>query len=99
MEKKRYYIAGKIGKLPEEEWRRNFLYARNAVAAIGHEPVCPTQSPHEHERTWASYMKEDLAALLTCHGVYAQRNWKDSPGATIEVNLAKAIGMDIIYQP
>lgn len=99
MTTKRIYVAGKIGNLPEEVWQMNFLEARNEVFGMGCIPVCPTKLPHNHGRTWSEYMKEDLAAMLTCDGVYAQRNWQDSPGATIEVNLAKAIGMEIIYQP
>jgi len=31
--------------------------------------------------------------------VYALNNWKDSPGATIEVNLALSLGINVIYQP
>lgn len=93
------YIAGKIGNLPDDVWQANFKYARLAVRALGYDPVCPTQLPHNHDRTWESYMKEDLTALLQCDLLYAQRNWKESRGATIEVNLAKTVGIEIIYQP
>lgn len=92
------YIAGKISGLPEKEWKQNFLEARNEVKEMGLIPVCPTELPHKHPREWQDYMREALIALLSCDCVYAQRGWMDSPGARIEINLAKSIRMHIIYQ-
>ena len=44
------------------------------------------------------YMKEDLIALLQCDCVYAMRNWRLSPGACIEIELAVRVGINIIHQ-
>jgi len=98
MDKKRCYIAGKIGTLTADVYEANFATARQEVEALGMKPICPTQLPHNHDRTWISYMREDLAALLTCDKVYAQRNWTNSKGAGIEVNTALALGIEVIYQ-
>lgn len=92
------YIAGKIGNLPEAEWQANFAAARQEVLAMGMRAICPTQQKHEHDKSWQSYMREDLTALLSAACVYAQRNWEDSPGATIEINLAKSLNIPVIYQ-
>ena len=96
--KKKCYIAGKIGDLPEEVYMENFERAKEQVIALGYEPVSPVELEHNHDKSWNSYMKEDLRHLLGCCAVYAQRNWRLSPGATIEINLALAIGIDIIHQ-
>lgn len=92
------YIAGKIGDLPENEYKLNFINAKNEVAALGMIPVSPVDLPHQHDKTWASYMREDVSALLNCTCLYALKNWKYSPGARIEVGLAVQLGMKIIYQ-
>lgn len=96
---KKCYIAGKIGDLPESVFKENFNTAKNEVEALGYEPISPVDLPHVNSKTWCDYMKEDLIALLNCDAVYCLRNWRQSPGATIEVNLALSVGIDIIHQP
>lgn len=95
---KKVYIAGKIGDLPVEEFTANFAEARAEVLAMGFVPVCPTQLPHNHERTWLAYMREDITSLLQCEGLFAQRNWHSSKGARIEVAIAWMLGIEIFYQ-
>jgi hypothetical protein len=97
-DKKRCYIAGKIGDLPKEVWEENFNRAIAAVEEMGYVPVSPTQLPHQHERTWISYMREDLHALIDCDAVYCLRNWRDSPGAKIEINLALQLGLTVLHE-
>ena len=96
---KKCYIAGKIGGLSEIEWRHNFEEAKKEVLAMGMQPVSPVDLPHEHNQTWGDYMREDLTAMLACEYLYAQRNWRHSPGAEIEIQLALAVGIHIIHQP
>lgn len=43
-------------------------------------------------------MKEDLTEMLKCDYLYALKNWRQSPGATIEINLALQVGINIIHQ-
>lgn len=98
MRMKKCYIAGKIGNLPEEEYKANFERAKIEVGMMGMLPISPVDLPHNHGRTWSDYMKEDLAEMLKCDAVYALKNWRLSPGATIEINTALAIGINIIHQ-
>ncbi|MBE99340.1 DUF4406 domain-containing protein [Flavobacterium coralii] len=88
------YIAGKIGDLPEAEFKANFQAAVNDV----YEPVSPLELPHNHNKSWQAYMKEDITAMLQCKAVYVLKNWRTSPGATIEVELAMKLSIDIIFQ-
>jgi hypothetical protein len=92
------YIAGKIGGLPEKEYKASFKQAKREVKALGMRPVSPVDLPHKHGRTWAEYMKEDLIAMLKCKHLYAMTNWRQSPGATIEINTALSVGIDVIHQ-
>jgi hypothetical protein len=92
------YIAGKIGDLPEAEYKTAFEKAKKEVEAMGFVPVSPVELPHNHGKSWNEYMREDLTALLTCHSVYTLKNWRLSPGAVIEVNTAVSVGLHIIHQ-
>jgi len=65
---------------------------------LGLVPVSPLDLPHQHERTWEAYMREDLTAMLQCTHVYALRNWRLSPGATIEIETALKVGINVIHQ-
>lgn len=96
---KKCYIAGKIGDLPEAEYKANFEQAKKEVIAMGCEPISPVDLRHDYSRTWCAYMREDLIALLGCDQIYCLRNWRQSPGATIEINIALQVGLHIIHQP
>lgn len=93
------YIAGKIGGLSIAEYTQNFNIAKEEVLNMGYNPISPTDLPHNHDKTWSSYMREDVTEMLKCDAVYCLSNWRNSPGATIEINIALQIGLTIIHQP
>lgn len=95
---KKCYIAGKIGNLPEAEYKLNFENAKREVLEMGFHPVSPVDLPHDHDKTYESYMCEDIVALCGCHAVYVLRNWRHSPGAQEEVRIATFVGKTIIHQ-
>lgn len=96
---KKCYIAGKIGGLSELEYKTNFEVAKREVEALGYEAISPVDLPHKHNKTWCSYMREDIVALMACDYLYTLRNWRHSPGAVIEVQTATLIGINVIHQP
>lgn len=98
MTNKYCYIAGKIGGLHEREYTENFRQGKIEVEKLGLEPISPLDLPHNHERTWEAYMREDLTEMLKCGSVYVLRNWRSSPGAVIEVSTAVSVGINIIHQ-
>lgn len=97
-ENKKCYIAGKIGDLPVEVYAYEFEKAESEVKLLGMIPISPLKLPHEHNKSWNSHMREDLIAMLKCDCVYAMRNWRHSPGAKIEIELAVSVGINIIHQ-
>lgn len=92
------YIAGKVTGLPEAIYKANFRKAEIAVTILGYEPVNPVELPHDHDETWLSYMREALPVMLECDAVYALPDWQDSRGAAIEVQLARDLGIPVIFQ-
>lgn len=94
----RIYIAGKIGDLPKEEYEVNFAVGSIEGAILGYQSISPLYLPHKHDKTWKSYMREDLRALKECDAIYMLRNWTDSRGAKIEHWFAKRYGKKVYYQ-
>lgn len=92
------YVAGKITSLPEEVYKKNFREAAFEVMALNLWPKLPTELPHQHDKSWHAYMREGIICMLQCGHVYALKNWHESPGAKIEVELAILLGLKIIYQ-
>lgn len=109
--KDKCYVSGKISELSEEEFKENFRKASELVEAHGYEAVNPlevipgceklcgslaTFSDGTYQHTWACYMKYDILALLECQAIYLQPNWKESRGARVELDVARAIGLWIL---
>ena len=92
------YISGKITGLDEHEAFKMFDEAENELIIQGYEVVNPMNIEHNHDKSWLNYMRTDIKALMECDCVYALNNWHYSRGAKIEVNLAKKLGMKVIYQ-
>jgi hypothetical protein len=92
------YIAGKVTGLPEYIYVAKFRQAEIAVTILGYEPVNPVTLPHDHDRTWQSYMREAITAMMQCEAVYVLPGWETSKGACAEIDLAKALEMNIIYE-
>lgn len=95
---KKCYIAGKVSGLTKVEYRINFEKAEKIVKELGFIPLVPIELPHIHDKTWESYMKECIAAMMQCHSIYMLSNYKNSPGALLELELAEKLNFEIIYE-
>lgn len=91
------YISGKISGI-ENEAHAIFQRAENELKQLGFEPINPMALNHEHDKSWHSYMKEDVKALCDCNAIYMLSNWADSKGAIIEHTIAMYLGLDVIYE-
>lgn len=93
------YISGKITGLPEDEAKYEFERASKlAYIDFLMTPLNPMKFTHNHDRSWNSFMKEDLKQMMKCDAIYMIYNWKNSKGAIIEHDLAKKLGFVIIYE-
>jgi hypothetical protein len=97
MNKIKVYISGAItdkatgGVLPG--YMEKFAEAAKVITEAGFIAVSPTTLPHNHDKSWGAYMREDLKAMLECDVVYGMPCHKDSRGAKIELNLAQELGL------
>jgi len=92
------YISGRITGLVIEEATELFEKAENDLRAKGYDVVNPMTLIHNHDKSWQSYMKEDIKALCDCDAIYMLLEWGFSKGAEIEHRLALDLGMIVLYE-
>lgn len=87
------YISGPISDVPFETAMAEFEKAENMLRSFGFEVVNPMSMPHDHDKSWQSYMKRDIAALCSCDSIFLLKNWYDSKGAVLEEHIASELSM------
>lgn len=98
MRKKKIYISGQISGLTPDEYRANFLEAARQLHAQGYEVISPIFNGVDATQPWQVNMKADIRLLLECDAIYMLPNWELSNGATLEREIAKALGFVIEYE-
>lgn len=93
------YISGKISDLPYDHVVNKFNWHSGLLQIMGHEVVNPINvSPYHPDKSWADYMVDDLKELFTCDAIYMLYDWGQSKGARIEYQVAKELGLKILFQ-
>lgn len=90
----RFYVAGKITGYAE--YKDKFLAATLALVKQGHTVLNPAFLPEGMTPT--QYMSVCVPMLLAAEGIYLLDGWDKSPGALIEVQLARYCGKRIYYE-
>lgn len=102
------YIAGPMTGLPEWNFPA-FFEAEEQLIALGHQPVNPAHndgatvqealesagSSSSPNNPWRWYMRRDLPHVLEVDALCVLPGWRESKGASLEVHVAKAIGLPI----
>lgn len=94
---KKVYISGKISGI-ESLAVKLFDDAEHNINSKGFIAVNPMKLSHKHDKSWHSYMREDIKVLCDCDEIYMLNNWTDSKGAIIEHTIAMYLGLTIKYQ-
>ena len=94
---KQIYISGKVSEM-EEEAVLIFAEAEKKLKAKGYSTLNPMSLPHQHDKSWHRYMKEDVKSLCDCDAIYMLSNWTDSKGAIIEHTIALHLGIKVYYE-
>jgi hypothetical protein len=89
---KTVYISGRISGMEKKAFEL-FEAAELALIEKGFRVINPMKLPHQHDLTWESYMKEDIAALCQCDYIYFISNWMESRGAQIENMISDLVNI------
>lgn len=96
----RVYLSGHMSNLPEFNFPA-FHAAAAKLRADGYEVVNPAEMDEADElpvgaRSWADYLRRDIAQLVTCESIALLPGWENSRGAKLEMHIAGELGMTVL---
>jgi hypothetical protein len=91
------YLSGPMTGHPNMNYPL-FQRVAKELREAGFEVISPAEN-RGNEGEWVDYMKNSIRLLLHCNAIYMLRGWEDSKGATLEHEIAKDLGYQVIYQP
>lgn len=101
--RKKTYISGKITGLEERMVRGHFNMA--VTDLVVHNRIDPDYIVNPYSMAckfpgfdYEDFMHIDMAILECCEQIYMLDNWEDSPGAKRELEYAKKLGLDIMWE-
>lgn len=103
------YIAGPMSGYTDWNFPA-FFEAERQLLALGHEVINPAHNdgatveealasaghPNRPNNSWSYYMRRDLPHVLSVDAICVLPGWQDSKGASLEVHVAKAIGLPLM---
>lgn len=91
----RIYISGPMTGYPKYNFPA-FETAAKRLRLIGLDVVSPHEFGEGGVQSWSDYLRKDLIALLErCDSVATLHGWEKSKGATLEVHVARSLGMRV----
>jgi hypothetical protein len=89
---KRIYIAGPMTGYPELNFPAFHAEAAR-LRALGYEVVNPAEINADPSAGWVDCMRADIRELVTCDAVATLHGWSKSKGASLEVHIARELGL------
>lgn len=90
------YLCGKVTGLPWTQVKAKFKRLENKAFRKGLDPVNPIIQSDKNA-TWEQEMKRCIALMCGCDHMMVASDWQRSEGAKLEVELAKKLGINIIF--
>lgn len=89
------YICGPMSGLPDFNYPA-FNSAAKQLRDRGHTVFNPAENGLASSAPWTSHMRADIRMLMGCDRVVTLPGYRGSKGATLEVHIARALGMDVV---
>ena len=88
------YLSGKI--TGDSNYRLKFNTMTEELLSYGYVVFNPAVLPDGFE--YSDYMALDLMILSRCDAIFLLRDWKNSPGARLEYEEAKRLGLQVLTE-
>ena len=92
------YVSGKITGLTPATFMKNFHRAEMCLIRDGHTVMNPTVLSMNPGFSHGDYMHVCYAMVDVCDAVYMLRDWRDSKGAKLELEYARKLGKEILFE-
>lgn len=86
------YISGPISGMPYLN-KQAFTAAESFILHMGHQAVNPLKNGLRLTAPWADHMRIDIKMLMDCDAVVYLQGCERSRGASLEIDIARRIGM------
>ncbi len=90
-----YYLSGPMSGYPDHN-RPQFNLCAQLLRERGYDVCNPVEFDEAPDLPWSDYLRKDIRALMDCGGVITLPGWQESRGATLEVYVAHALGMQVL---
>jgi hypothetical protein len=95
----RLYLAGPMTGVPDKN-RAEFFQVETHLRDLGYDVLNPHRIDELHNptgapREWDWYMRHTLTMMFACKGVATLPGWRWSRGASLEVDVARRLGMGV----
>lgn len=87
------YIGGAITGNPK--YIKDFETAEKLIISQGHAVINPVKN---EGFSYKDYIDMGLNELMRCDILYLLDGWENSPGALLEFNYARTVGIDIMFE-
>jgi len=97
------YIAGKFRGGNHWEIHQNVTHAEEAIPKLigmGYAPICPHKMTENLQGLFSDkrYLDICIELLARCDAIYMLKGWEASRGATIELELAESLDLEVLYE-
>jgi len=92
------YISGKMTGI-ENFNRERFDAVAARLRTEGFTVFSPSEIIGTDDWSWSDYMRVSLKGMMESRALYVLQGYETSKGACIEIELAKQLDMNIIYEP
>ena len=96
MEKRTIYIGGKVTGEDYKQCVKKFKATQDTLEGFGFKVINPMNYVPEGT-SWLNAMEILIPLLKQANYLFLLRDWKDSQGARIEVQVAKRNGVDVVF--
>lgn len=96
MTKNKIYIAGKVTGLSRGQVEFYFNTAEEKLKTVFDEVVNPTKLITNPNEDWNTAMRQCIIALCDCSHIYMLKNYADSKGACLELDISTKLNIKII---
>lgn len=91
------YICGPMTGIKDYN-RPKFNRVAYKFRREGYDVFNPAEIKGQPNWDWQRYMRSAIRGMMKCEAVYVLDGYETSKGANIEINLAKELGMTILYE-